>query len=330
MHTRRALVFLALTPLILTAVTATAVPAQAAKKKGAAFCVMGDCGNNDRTREFDKTSSGLISAMAYRPELMDLDYLQYFLGRPTNLEAMAGRPNKEYHWLDDQRHLQYELQTTEVAGRITESTFTAHLPSHDLTFEDVEKQFGKDSKHFFDSEAHPTKLYSVSPNTFLTFSSAPHSFRVTRARVLYKGPGLARAPQQDILAAQQQHQWRMEPVLYGNNYAQALPLIQARLKTNPGDPQAHFLLARALSKTNHLNEAIHEYKYALANCGGNDGLRQQCEEALTEYQVLRSGAPVQRKTVIMHGGQRIMSKGVDDTRSIDPSLGAVPFQGNNY
>jgi hypothetical protein len=315
----------------LLLVPAMLAPAHAQKKqKNPAFCFMGDCTNNDRTEKFQPTSAGLIYSMAKRPEFMDLNYLQYFIGRPENYDLMHGRIQKAYHWYDGHRRLEYELQTTEVGGQVTESTFTAHVPRHDLTFSSVEKLFGQDCKHFFDSEAHPTKLYSLSQNTFLTFSSAPHSHRVTRARVLYKGPGLGRATPGDILQAQQQLKMRTDPIAMGTDYASAIPILRARLQSNPTDSETHFLLARALAKTNHLNEALTEYKYVLATAP-NEEMRQRCEEALRQFHVVRPNQPdEQRRTVMTHNGQRIVARGRDDDKATDPGLGTTPNQGINY
>lgn len=331
MLTARALTILTLSALLLVPAAVAPAAAQNAKKpKNPAFCWLGDCGNNDRTQEFDKASAGLIYAMGKRPELMDLNYLQYFIGLPENYAVMHGRIQKTYHWYDAHRRLEYELQTTEVGGVTTESTFTAHTPRHDLTFEEVEKLFGQDCKHFFDSEAHPTKLYSLSQNTFLTFSSAPHSHRVTRARVLYKGPGLAKATPGDIMQAQQQLKMRTDPIANGTDYRSAIPILKARLQANPTDPETRLLLARAYARTHHINEAITEYKYVLANAP-NEEIRQRCEEALQNFHVLRPNqSPYQRRTVMSHNGQRIVARGRDDDKAIDPTVGATPSQGINY
>lgn len=332
MQLARAFVLLSLSGL-LAVPSVSVTPASAAKKqpKNPAFCFLGDCGNNELTEELDKTSAGLIYGLARRPELMDLEYLHYFIGLPENIDAMHGRAQKTYYWYDANRRLQYELQTTEIGpGRVTESTFTAHLPRHDLTFDEVHKLFGEDCKHFFDSEAHPTKLYSLSQNTFLTFSSAPHSFRVTRARVLYKGTGLGKPTPQDMVAAQQQLKMRTDPIATGHDYAAAIQVLKSRLVANPTDPETHYLLARAYAKTHNINQSIAEYKYVLASAGGNDALRQQSEAALKHFHIIPHAQQVQRRTVMKHGGQRIITTGKDNSQAIDPSLGIAPIQGISF
>jgi hypothetical protein len=331
MFSSRAFVYMSIAALLLPAAFAsTATPAVAQKKKNPALCLMGDCGNNNTVQEFDKTAAGLIYAMAKRPELMDLNYLQFFIGQPENLAAMAGRAQRNYHWYDEKRRLAYELQQTEVAGNVTESTFTAHLPNHDMDFGQVGDLFGGDCKHFFDSEAHPTKLYTMAPNTFLTFSSAPHSFRVTRARVLYKGAGLGRATPEEIAQAKQQLKMRTDPIVTNGDPNAAIPILQTRLQHNPHDAETHLQMAHCFARTNRLTEAISEYKYVLAT-STDDGLRQQAEDALKQYFVIRSGAPEpQRKTVLKHGGQRIFAHGHDNSKATDPSLGLNPSQGINF
>lgn len=269
--------------------------------------------------------------MARRPELMDLNYLQFFIGQPENLAAMAGRAQKNYHWYDEKRRLVYELQTTAVAGNVTESTFTAHLPNHELNFGDVSNMFGDDCKHFFDSEAHPTKLYTAAPNTFLTFTSAPHSFRVTRARILYKGTGLGHATPEEIAQAKQQLKMRTDPIVNGGDPNAAISILQTRLQHNPYDAETHLQIARCFARTNRLTEAISEYKYVLAT-STDDAMRQQAGDALKQYFVIRDPAvaPQQRKTVMKHGGQRIFAHGHDNSKAADPSLGLNPSQGINF
>lgn len=294
----------------------------------------------------DFQTQEFISALAHRPELMNLEYLQHFIGRPVNERSQRAMPDKQYHWYGPEGALRYELtQTEHPREQMTESRMTMHLPNSTVTLEDVERLYGKTAQRFYEYGAHATLLYSFVPNTQLVFVVPRTTFRVGQVKVNYRGPTLPPPSTADIAQGRDQFKARMLEMVDQGNWGQAVPWLLTRLKENPYDGDAHYQLGRAYARQGHLHEAIVQYKAALALAspvsGGNSAggvsssaingsqeqssaggdLRKKCIAGLRELKVVvqpeeqyEKDRAYRKKLRIFQKGQRIRARGKEKVR----------------
>lgn len=289
----------------------------------------------------DYQAQEFISALAHKPELMNLDYLQHFIGRPVNERSQRAMPSKQYFWYGPEGALRYELMQTEHAReQMMESRLIMYLPDSTVTVEDVERLYGKTAQRFYEYGAHATLLYSYVPNTQLVFVVPRTTFRVGQVKVNYRGPLLPQPSTADMGAARDQFKARMDEMVDRGQWDQAIPWLLSRLKENPHDAEAHYQLGRAYCKEGHLHDAIIQYKAALAlaqpvSAGGTtgdaaeaqeqsnsgDGLRKKCVAGLRELRVIAVPEEQQEKDreyrnkfKIIQKGQRIKARGKEKVR----------------
>src|SRR5215468_5945081 len=99
----------------------------------------------------DYQTQEFISNLAHKPELMNLDYLQHFIGRPANERSQRAMPDKQYYWYGPAGGLMYELMQTEhQPEQMAESQFTMHLPNSTVTLDDVQHLYGKTARRFYE------------------------------------------------------------------------------------------------------------------------------------------------------------------------------------
>jgi hypothetical protein len=238
----------------------------------------------------DPVTAQLIWQLSSKPELMNLEYLNYYLGPPDNQTKQIGIRSKAYYWYDRMRQPRCELyQELDGPGEVIESQMVFHLPGGDLDFGLIEKKLGPALRNYFDHSANPTRMYCFRPNTTLAMSSTPNTFAITKATVTYMGPPLPHPDYNDIHVASDSFVSRtVNPRQPPNllNWLETLSLAKRRAQENPADPGAHACLAEALRRTGNVHEAIGEYKQALALDRYNDAVRQQCIQGLKELFVL--------------------------------------------
>lgn len=263
---------------------------------------------------FDDETQMIIFQMSHQPELMNIEYLKYLIGRPENEAQMQGSAYPTYYWYDRNRELQYELKQTMIGGRVIESTMTVNLHGAGLTFEKVESIYGHMARKFFDYSGHPAEMFTFAPDTFVTFSSPPNTFRMKEAKISYRGQPLPLPSSKDMAMAEASMLSKTMAPANQNQAAQppeeAIHLLLARVKTRPMDPEGHLQLADAFRQQSRLHEAIGEYKIALAMSGANQPVRDKAMDALRGMHIIEDGPPPERRNLeITQHGQRIRVAG---------------------
>jgi hypothetical protein len=296
--------------------SATQLPAADAKKKSnGGSCLTGKC--PAKVEEvLDPQAQMLVNQLARQPELMNLDYLRYFIGRPENENYERYNLNHKYYWYDNDHRLRYQLEQAQRApGQVTEATMTVRLDGMGVDFEQIESLYGKPAKKFFDYEAHPSELFMLAPDTFLSFSSQPNTFRVNQAKIQYHGEPLPVPSADDMAAAEAQLIERSSALGSSKNddelTPETIPLLQAHTRTRPMDAEAHLALARALQRQSRLHEAIGEYKVALAMSGSNENVRNAALDVLRSMHIVDDPnyEGPRRELQLVQKGQRLRVHG---------------------
>ena len=235
----------------------------------------------------DPTSSFLLWQVSHKPELMNIEYLKYYLGKPDNQMTQTGEGSHVYYWYDHIRQPKCELYHEEQgSGRVVQARMVFHFPGNQLGLDDVQEVYGPGFKRFYDHAGHPTELYSFAPNTSVALSAPQNTFAVSKATVNYLGPPLAAPAIEEYQGAHDHHVARVQSHAASGNWTQMLAIARERVTEYPNDAEAHNHLAQALMKTGSIHEAIGEYKYALALNKFNEPVRQQSILGLKNLHVL--------------------------------------------
>jgi hypothetical protein len=280
------------------------LPADAKKLKLPA-CWGGNCAPAPK-EVFENEAQQLIWNLSHQPELMNVEYLKYYIGRPHNEKHQMTQLNPHYIWYDGHEQVKYELeQSQSVPGQVVHSQLTVHLSGMGVSFDKLGALYGQPAKRFYDNQARPAEVYSFIPTTYLAFSSPPNTFRCNEAKIVYSGPALPKPSAEDL--AQGEEALVARGAMLGQSgdiTSDAVPILQARAQTRPSDPEAHLHLAEAYRKQNDLNGAIGEYKVALALSGANQDVRERSLMALRQMHVIDDADPLERRKLeLVHGGQ---------------------------
>lgn len=259
----------------------------------------------------------LVENIAHYPEMMNLNYLRYAIGRPANETQNQHSANTQYFWYNHKGQLQFELrQELGENGRITDSTFVAYLTEPDIDLEDIQSKYGEATRRYFDQRSYPTSEYSFVPNTVLTFSQPQDHFQVSHAVIAFHG--FALPPVSGIQLYDVMQKRRLEALDHHKNerWLQAIPALRAHLLDSPYDVEAHVALADAYKKQSLLNEASAEYQRAL-KLAPPDKLRDRCLVALRELRLLPNPdeEPEIHKLDLVNHGQRLVQGGNQKQKS---------------
>ena len=285
---------------------ACSLPSEAKKKSSKSPAA------NSIVDTFNPESQLLISKLSHNPELMNIEYLKFFIGRAENESYAANSMNPHYYWYDGNHRLTYELQQTQrVSGHVTESQMIVHMNDGGPAFSELKALYGEPAKRFYDQNAHTAELYSFVPNTFLILSSPSNTFTCSQAKITYSGMPLPLPPSAEMDLAQSSMIDRSAGVEPQDLTADSLPLLQARVKTQPLDPEAHFALGQSYAQQSQLHEAIGEYKVALALSGSNADVRDKALNALRKMRVIDDSydPTVKRQLELVHHGQSLRAAG---------------------
>ena len=337
-------------------------------------CPWGSC-PKPKKEVFDDQTQMMIWELSHRPELMNLAYLQYFIGHPEN-EGVTRGSDRHYYWYKGpDRQLVYELiQVEDGPGRIVDSRMIVHLKGMGLTFDKIEKIFAAAnatanangsagangsiggtnntgsnpaptiaSKRFFDYYGHPNEVFVFVPNTSVAFSCPSNTYRLDQAKIVYRGAPLpepsvdelAMAESTMIARARSAHLTNMAKDRANGkgkrknrnsdvpSVAETAPMLMTRLQAQPFNAEAHLHLAQAYQKECRINEAIGEYKLALALSGDNEDVRNQSLQALRGMNLLPPQVPQPRRNLeIVDHGQRLKVVGNERDPSLDPGQDA--------
>jgi tetratricopeptide (TPR) repeat protein len=314
-----------------------------------AFCLsLNPC--EARKPTLDYRTQEFIALLAHNPQLMNLEYLENFIGRPDNERAQRALPEKQYYWSGPDGRVRYQLwQTEQAPGQVVESRMIMHWLDSTVGIDDVQSLYGKTARRFFDYGGHATVLYSYVPNTQLAFVCPRQSFRVDQVKINYRGPALLAPSAEDMKKASEAFNERIRQMGEQGRWNEVFPLLLTRLKTHPNDPQARYELARACAAQGRIHDAVLQYRSALAllppapegaSPAGEDKdvgeLRQNCIEGLRRLHA-SSGSPEQEeKKDVRHGkrfkivqkGQRIRTGGAEKLpKSTGPAASPQGAQG---
>lgn len=299
--------------LIATCVFAPLSDAKSTKKPKRSWlpqCLGGNC-DPTPAESFEPEAQMLISKLSHDPTLMNVEYLKYFIGRPHNEKHAKTSMNPHYQWYDENRNVKYELKLSQQAlGEVTEADFAVHLAGMGVKFDDLSALYGEPTKRFYDYHASPAELYSFVPNTSLCFTSKPNTFRCSEAKISYRGTPLESPSQVEMTMAESAMVARSAAHSEEDPATQSLPLLQARVKAMPMDPEAHLALAKAYRMQSQLHPAIGEYKVALALSGTNQAVRDQAFSALRDMRVIDNYDPNEKRRLeLVHQGQALKARG---------------------
>lgn len=270
---------------------------------------------------FDPEAQMMISKLARNPELMNIEYLKYFIGRPHNEKHAKSSPRPHYFWYDAERRVKYELRQVQSApGEVVESEMTVRLDGMGVTFEQLGAFYGQPVKRFYDYHARPAELYTFVPNTYLCFSSPPNTFRCSEAKITYHGPPLPPPSAADLALAENSLLAKSSVLAQDGLSSETLPTLQARVKMQPMDPEAHYLLGEVYRQQSQLHPAIAEYKVALALSANNNEIREKALNALRQMRVIDDyDATEKRKLELVHGGQALKARGQEKQDTMPPT-----------
>lgn len=275
-------------PCLAARQSSQAAPASRSGKSADAASLIGPFEKIDDV--IDPLTAQLLWQISHKPELMNVDYLSYYLGPPDRNAKQMGVGSTACYWYDELHRLRCELYQEEAApGQVVESRMIFHLLPGDLDFDLMRKAFGPPVRRYFDQNAFATEMYCWVPNTALSMSTPPNTFSITKAGITYIGAPLG---QPDVLDVQRAHDsfiasTQSPSIVRGQpDWSGTLVLARRRLLESPYDPAAHAALAEALKRTTNLHEAICEYKTALSLNTCSDAVRQQCIQGLKDLYVL--------------------------------------------
>jgi hypothetical protein len=159
------------------------------------------------------------------------------------------------------------------------------------------------------------------PYTTLTFSSTQESFRLNEARIVYSGPPLPPPSPEQMQAAQAAMFERAHATAqsaeknesHGAPTAETVSLLRARVRSQPGNAEAHLDLAQALRRSCQINGAIVEYRAALNLSVDDKDVHDKALKALQSLRVIQSDGdsdPNRRQDLELYNhGQRLRAHG---------------------
>ncbi len=196
-------------------------------------------------------------------------------------------------------------------------------------------------KKFFDYNGRANELFSFAPNTYLSFDCPPNSFRLNEARIVYRGAPLPAPSQEQLQMAAMAYSEKAaaaglaEEDAYNKTKpgkkrkpskdknavptAELVPMLITSVRNQPLDPGAHLMLAQALKREAHLNEAISEYKIALAMSGDNQQVRDQALAGLQEMMIVPDYVPPDERQykILDNGRMRVIDPNQKPTKDKD-------------
>jgi tetratricopeptide (TPR) repeat protein len=236
----------------------------------------------------------LIGHLAESPQLMNIDYLECYLGPKDSLlkTGLAQRhrtsaPAINTLWRDASgRHVAYQLVTSMQSRSDYMAEFNALIPeSMHRRLKEMNKILNLSAKPSYDEQGKPIDIYESRPDTKVLIYQAPGLADLNKIRVIYAGNML---PPPSAADMQQAMQYRRDSAIAHQkvgNHEQAATLLKEHLRSNPDDAEAHLKLAESYKAQCRVNEAISEYRTALNSSGSDNDLRKRCIEGLHSLKI---------------------------------------------
>lgn len=301
---------LTITTLLLLAVTLTSPFAHGkTKPAGLLDAAAGTIGN------WDQISIGkddLLWELAHNPSLMDVNYLQYFLGKPDAIHNQGAE--RIYYWYDRMRRPLFELHAAETgySGQ-TRSSFIANLPGRGIASELLPEIYGPDAKRFFDFQSQATELYSTAPDTSIAFTAPKHAYGYKLVKIMYGGQRLPAPSAADFERARLHLAGKANLDVKKPQWPELTGLLEQRVSEHPHDPAIRLAYAQALAKSSRVHEAIHQYKNVLATANLPEPLKNQALDGLRSLHALDGHVPLaeaaRRQLIVVDKGQHVRVAG---------------------
>lgn len=286
-------------------------PAGYGKKKSASL--LDAAGSSIGNWEPINISKGdLLWELAHNPSLLDVNYLQYYLGKPDAVQNQG--TERISYWYDRMRRPLFELHTAETgySGQ-QRSSFIANLPGSGIPAELLPEIYGTEAKRFFDFQSQATELYSPAPDTHIAFTAPKHAYGYKLVKIMYAGNRLPAPTAADLDKARQHLASKASMDVKNPQWQDLVGLLEQRVNEQPDDPGVRLAYAQALAKSSRVHEAIHQYKNVLSITSLPDPLKKQALDGLRSLQALDGHVPaaaaVQRKLVVVDKGQHVRVAG---------------------
>jgi hypothetical protein len=236
----------------------------------------------------------LIKRVADNPDLLNPKYLECYLGpKASTMIARSSKslrspaPVSRTFWLDrdgSSIHYTFEQSILNLNKFLAEFSFAPNR-QEDLTFEDVSKVLNKEPIRAFDENAQPAFLYTINPNIKIFAYQDAHVINLSRVALQYAGPSLPLPSATDMAEAiKHRRDAALQHASLGH-HDKASSLLRSHLAANPTDAEAHLKLAQSYQARSYVNDAIREYKIALATCGNDKDIHDHCLEGLHSLKV---------------------------------------------
>ena len=240
--------------------------------------------------DLDPTTAYLLWQLTHKPELMNIEYLSYYLGPPDSSTHQIGIRSYAYYWYDQSRQPKCELyQEHDKPGEVVESQMMFHLPQREgFNFKALEDPLGPPLRRFYDHDSHATQMFQFVPNTTLSLASPMHTHSIRKATITYMGPPLGLPSNEDMQIAHDTYVAKSKIAVNSGkvNWQNALLVAKDRVRLHPMEADAHLALAQALRRTGNIHDAIGEYKLAMSLGQYNQDTVHECVQGLKELRVL--------------------------------------------
>jgi hypothetical protein len=232
----------------------------------------------------------LLKNIVDSPQLLSPKYLECYLGpkaltmtAPFSQSLRSPAPVMKTFWLDrGENYPRYTLEQIWPASNkfLAEFSFVLSRPE-DLLLTDVSKTLDEAPTKVIDANGRPAFAYACKDPTMKVLAyQDSHIVNLTKIAVQYSGPILLPPTTEQMnQAIEHRHEAALVHARSGH-HDKAVSLLHSHLQSNPNDAEAHLQLADSYKASSCVNEAIGEYKAALANCGNNKELHDRCIEGL--------------------------------------------------
>ncbi len=236
----------------------------------------------------------LLKRIADNPDLLNQKYLECYLGpkasamtAPSSQSLRSPAPVTRTFWLDrSEVSTRYTLEQSvpQLDKSLAEFSFTL-TRQEDIILPDISKTLNKDPSSVIDENAVPAFLYSMSPTVKVFAYQDTQVVNLYKIAVQYAGPSLSLPSKADMDEATKHRRDKAIDHVQHGRHDQASSLLQSHLAANPNDAEAHLKLAESYQARSCINDAIREYKTALAVCGNDNEIHDRCIEGLHSLKV---------------------------------------------